>query len=109
MKLESQSIRHIRLPKSLYKFFWDYQPGELSWETDRDIIIRRILTSGSWKVIVWLRKKMGDEALRQWLLDHRARGLSPRQIRFWELLLSLPKKQTNEWIHLARSMPWGQR
>ena len=99
----------MSLPDNLYKLFWDYPSKELSWETDRDLIIRRILTDGSWQAIVWLRKQMGDEALRQWLVSHRGRGLSPRQIRFWELLLALPKKQTNDWVHASQSMPWGRK
>jgi hypothetical protein len=107
MKLESLSSQSTGLPKSFYRFFWDYPPVDLSWETDKDLIIRRILTKGSWEAVVWLRKQMGDEMLRQWLVNHHCKGLSARQIRFWELLLGLPKKQTNDWIQIVRSIPWG--
>jgi len=109
MKTDSDNKQPLRLPKNLYKFFWDYPPGKLSWEADQDLIIRRILTTGSWKAIVWLRKQMGDDALKQRLLSYRGKGLSPRQIRFWELLLDLPKHKTNEWVRDAQSMPWTQR
>jgi len=97
------------LPKSLKPYFWDYPFSKLSLKTDRDLIVRRILTSGSWDAVLWVRKKIGDENLKQWLIAHRGRGLSPRQLRFWELILDLPKRQVNVWVKAARQTPWGRR
>jgi len=97
------------LPKSLQKYFWDYSFEDFSWSKDRDLIIRRLLTDGSWDSILWLRKRIGDDSLRKWLIAHQARGLSPRQIRFWSLVLHLPKLQVEAWTRTARSSSWGQR
>jgi len=97
------------LPKSLQRYFWDYSFKDLSWSKDRDLIIRRLLTDGSWESIRWLRKRIGDDGLRTWLIAHQARGLSPRQIRFWSLILVLPKLQVETWTQTARSSPWSQR
>ena len=97
------------LPKSLQKYFWDYSFKDLSWSKDHDLIIRRLLTDGSWKSIQWLRKRIGDDSLRRWLITHQARSLSPRQVRFWSLILALPKLQVETWTRLARSSPWSKR
>ncbi len=97
------------LPKSLKPYFWDYPFSKLSFGTDRDLIIRRILASGSWEAVLWIRKKFGDENLKKWLIVHKGRGLSPRQLRFWELILDLPKRQVNAWVKAARETPWGRR
>ncbi len=97
------------LPKSLRAYFWDYPFEQLSWEADRELIIRRLLSAGSWDAITWLRKRAGDAALRQWLIDHRGRGLSARQLRFWSLLFALPRKQTDAWLRAARAGTWRQR
>ena len=97
------------LPKSLQRYFWDYSFKDLSWRKDRDLIIRRLLTDGSWESIQWLRKRIGDDSLQRWLIAHQARGLSPRQIRFWSLILGLPKLQVETWTRLARSFPWSKR
>jgi len=97
------------LPKSLQKYFWDYSFEDLSWSKDRDLIFRRLLTDGSWESVQWLRKRIGDDALRRWLITHQARGLSPRQIRFWSLVLGLPKLQVETWAQAARSSPWSKR
>lgn len=98
-----------KLPQFLKPFFWDYPFAKLSWRADRDLIIRRVLTNGSWDAILWLRKKMDDNTLRAWLLENEGRGLSPRQIRFWELMVDLPRRKTNRWIQAARENPWGAR
>ena len=97
------------LPKSLKRFFWDYSFEDLSWSKDRDLIIRRLLTDGSWESVRWLRKQIGDDSLRRWLITHQARGLSPRQIRFWSLVLGLPKLRVETWAQTARSSPWSKR
>ena len=99
----------VPLPGLLRGFFWDYSFENLSWEKDRELIVRRLLTEGSWEAIQWLRKQMGDDGLRKWMIAHHGRGLSPRQIRFWSLLLSIPKFQSEAWLSAARGTPWSQR
>lgn len=98
-----------RLPESLRAYFWDYAFDGLSWESDRELIVRRLLTNGSWEAITWLRKRIGDGALRKWLIAHQGRGLSPRQLRFWSLVLGLPARRANAWTLAARTNPWNQR
>ena len=106
----SRSVRtSASLPKSFRSYFWDYSFKDISWPKDSDLIIRRLLTNGSWESIQWLRKRIGDEELRRWLIVHQARGLSPRQIRFWSLVLGLPKLRVETWTRTARSSPWGER
>jgi hypothetical protein len=97
------------LPKYLKPYFWDYSFSKLSLKTDRDLIIRRVLTNGSWNAILWLRKQIGDAEIREWLITHHGRGLSARQLRFWELIYDLPTPQVNEWVSFAQSTPWDNR
>jgi hypothetical protein len=100
---------HSSLPRNLRAYFWDYPFTELSLKSDRDLIIRRILASGSWESIQWLRKQIGDENLRKWLVVHRGRGLSPRQLRFWGLILDIPEKQVDRWVKASRETPWEHK
>jgi hypothetical protein len=97
------------LPKSLKPFFWDHSFSKLSLNTDRDLIIRRILSSGSWEAVLWLKKKIGDKNLKKWLVSYQGRGLSPRQLRYWGLILDLPDVQVNKWVNSAKENPWGKR
>jgi len=95
------------LPEKLRPYFWDYRFSSLSLSTDRDLIIRRLLANGSWDSICWLRRRIGDGELRNWLLAHKGRGLSPRQLRFWGLVYDLPVRQVNAWVRDAQNGVWN--
>ena len=97
------------LPKKLRPFFWDYPFARLSITKDRDLIIRRLLSSGSWDAVCWMRRQIGDQTLREWLIAHKGRGLTPRQLRFWGVIYDLPVRQVNSWVRAAQNGIWGNR
>lgn len=97
------------LPRPVRDVLWEYEPGALSWREDEAFITGRVLAAGSWKAVTWLRDRAGDDALRDWILTHRGRGLSPRQLRFWQLVLDLPARRVDAWIERRRTSPWEQR
>ena len=97
------------LPEGLRPIFWDYTFSHLSLTKDRDLIIRRILSDGSWDAVRWLRKKLGDQELREWLIAHQGRGLSARQLRFWSVIYDLPARQVKQWVKTAQMDVWGRR
>ena len=68
-----------------------------------------MLASGTWEAITWLRVCLGDQALREWIERHRGGGLSPRQLRFWELMLNLPHRQVSAWLWAEGRKIWDQR
>ena len=82
-----------RLPEFLREYFWDTDFSRLTWDLQRDFIMRRVLQVGSWVVVCWLRGEVGDEALGAWIEAHEGGGLSPRQLRFWGLVLDLPEDE----------------
>ena len=101
--------RRGSLPESLQILFWDYNFEALSWSSDRDLIIRRILQAGSWEAVQWLRTTAGDDNLRTWLEVHAGGRLTPRQLRFWELILDLRREQVDTWIVAVANNPWSTR
>jgi hypothetical protein len=88
--------------------FWDVPFESLSWEQHRDFIIRRILQSGSFEMIRWLRTRLTDDELRAWLTRHKGRGLSARQLHYWKVVLGLPSATVDRWI-VAQEQVWGKR
>jgi hypothetical protein len=98
-----------QLPDFLRPFFWEYSFDELSWERDHDLITRRLLESGDWDSLRWLRSQIGDTGLADWLLAHTGAGLSPRQLRLWELVLGLPHAEVSSWIRRVSALPWERR
>lgn len=107
--VELREIMPTKLPIMLRPFFWDYEFNMLSWKKDRDLIIGRILSSGDWGAIKWLRSHMGDRSLKKWLECHEGDGLSPQQLRFWELILGIPHDQVNTWLAAERRKVWEKR
>ena len=98
-----------RLPRGLKNLFWDYHFHGLTWEEDQDLIISRILTSGHWKAVVWLRSRVGDQCLKEWIQRHQGGGLSPQKLRFWEIILGLPHHQVSIWLSEERRKIWEKR
>ena len=60
-------------------------------------------------IIFYAARETGDAELRRWLEAHRGRGLSPRRLRYWELVLGLPHRRVSAWIEAQRSLPWTGR
>lgn len=96
-------------PPSVRSLFWEYDVPELDWDEDRDLIIRRVLTEGTWDAIVWLRDRLGGATLRRWIEARFGDALSPRQLRFWELVLDLPSDRVDEWVDARRVSVWENR
>jgi hypothetical protein len=97
------------LPEALRGLFWEYDFDELSWEEDRDLIFKRVLSAGPWDTVRWLRRHAGDEALRAWIRHHQGRSLSRRQLRFWQLILDLPPKEVDAWLEDREPDLWERR
>jgi hypothetical protein len=89
--------------------FWEYKFSDLSWKEDLDLIIGRILAEGTLAALRWLRRRAGDPALRDWLIQRRGAGLSPRHLRFYETLLELPHRQVNAWLAAPERQVWDRR
>jgi hypothetical protein len=101
--------RSPRLPARLRSLFWDHDAARLRWDRDRDLIVGRLLAVGGGDAIRWLRTRLGDADLRAWLLEHRGAGLSPRQLRFWECVLGLPRRTVTGWLKSPERAAWDRR
>jgi len=89
--------------------FWDYPGRRLSLARDRELVVRRILAEGGLRHVRFVRRRVGDEVIREVLLRSQARGLSPQRIRFWQLLLDVPARLANAWVRSARAGTWARR
>jgi len=89
--------------------FWDVDCQTLSWDQHRDFIIQRILESGSMEMLRWLQQTVGADALRGWLQEQQGAGLSPRRLRFWQLILNLPEEDVSAWIEGQAQSIWWRR
>src|SRR5262245_44171837 len=97
------------LPGPVKKLFWDLDPRLLRWDRDQEMIIGRVLASGPWETVKWLRSVTGDEAIRDWIERHEGRGLSPRQLRYWQLVLDIPRRRVDAWLKSEQRQVWDRR
>lgn len=103
------SRRRLALPAKFRSLFWDCDFHGLRWRDHRNFIVLRFLVHGGWEDIGYLRERVGDSALRAWILRRCGRGLDPRRLRFWELVLRLPSRDVTSWIQRIRGAPWESR
>jgi hypothetical protein len=99
----------VALASDLRKLFWEYDDRSLSWEKDRDLITARILSSGTWTQVRWLRRQLGDPGLAAWITARQGRGLDARRLRFWQTVLGLPKARVDEWLARPDQQIWNRR
>ena len=97
------------LPEMLRPLFWDSDFDQVLWRDHRDYLIGRILSAGTWDAICWLRARLGDGAFRQWIEQRQGRGLSSRQLRFWQLILDLPCELVDRWLESQGRRIWEGR
>jgi hypothetical protein len=103
------SPRSEPLSRHLRPFFWDCDFRHLSLDSHTDFIVGRLLAEGDWDSIRWLRRRVGDRALRGWFNRRSGAGLSPRTLRFWGLVLRLDRSKVDTWIAQQRENPWHRR
>jgi hypothetical protein len=96
------------LPEFLRPFFWDCDFKSLDRLRDGDFVIGRVLASGTWDAIQWLRREFGDTAIRDHILRHRGRALSSEQLRLWQVLVGLPDEAVSEWLASPERRIWEQ-
>lgn len=97
------------LPPEVRTLFWEYGDGTVSLEVDRELVVGRVLSAGTWEAVRWLRREVGDSFLRDYLSRTHGRLLAPRQLRLWQVLLDLPEDAVTLWIASAARQVWDRR
>ena len=101
--------RSPAIPEELRRYFWDYQAHSLSWEEHRRTIVSRLLAAGGWDATRWLLDHLTEGEIRDFLMEREGRGLDPKRLRFWGLILDLPEEQVDRWVAARESDPWSRR
>jgi hypothetical protein len=98
-----------RLPKRLRQFFWDCRWSDVDPHRHAEFIAYRVLTDGDWPAIQWLRKTAGDATLCALVRRRRGRGLSRQQLRFWQAMWHLPRREVDAWLADRIDDTWDRR
>ena len=73
-----------RLPRSLYRHFWDTDPRSIDPDRNRAYVIERLLELGDLPAIAWLRSNYGSNKIRQ--VAAASHRLSPKTKAFARLV-----------------------
>ena len=98
-----------RLPRRLKSLFWDYDTEAIDLQEDRGLIIKRVLSHGSVEDLKWLRRIVGDEEIKRFLLKSRGRGIDKRRLRFYQVVFRLPAAEVDNWLKDPARKIWDNR
>lgn len=76
------------IPEDVQRLLWDVDADavDLDRDQDRDLVIERVMSRGSYGAMKWLRSRYDQAALAAFLRDRGARTLSPRDLAYWTLV-----------------------
>jgi hypothetical protein len=72
-----------QLPESLRSLFWDYPFDELRLPQHQNEVLLKVISYGNADQVAWLRRRLGDSRIRQWIIARKGRGLTPAQVAPW--------------------------
>lgn len=98
-----------RILKTLESLFWEYDVKDLDLSKDRELIIKRVLSHGSVEDLKWLRRIVGDEEIKRFLLKTKGRGIDRRRLRFYQVIFRLPAAEVDSWLKDPAGKIWDNR
>jgi len=72
-----------RLPELVRPLFWSYHFDELRLPDSEDLVMLHVLTNGDTEQRNWLRQRFGYHGIRRWIVSHRGKGLTVKQMLPW--------------------------
>lgn len=80
-----------KLPKKLYQYFWDVDPGKINLENRDYYVTERLLEWGDVEAIRWLNKSVPLELIR--LVVKNSRQLSCKSANYWAGIFNINKQE----------------
>jgi len=81
-----------KIPKNLYKYFWDVDVKKLNPQKKPYFVINRLLDKGDAQAVRWIRKHYSEEQIKETF--KKIRDFNAKVGRFWTLFLKIPEKET---------------
>jgi hypothetical protein len=101
-----KSPTHSALVAALGSVLWDVDPARVSWRRHRDFLVRRVLSRGTWAQIQWLLDAAGDDVVRETIVRTRAKDLTRKQARFWQVILGIDEAEVTAWLDTPMRRLW---
>jgi hypothetical protein len=72
-----------KLPELLRSLFWQNSLEDINFSEHLDHVMLHVLAYGNAPQINWLRRRLGDEGIRRWIVARKGRGLTRNQMARW--------------------------
>lgn len=105
-RLSGSPMARQPVPCRLQRLFPEYDLVRLNVGRDRDLILSRVLESGSLEDAKWAFQRYGAPAIARFLKAEGSRQLSSRSLRLWSLYLEVPPRKVLWW---RKTSPWHDR
>jgi hypothetical protein len=80
---------NAEIPDRLKAYFQEYEPGQLDFAQDANLVIQRTLEFGTWDEIRWMFRLYGKKRVRQFVREHGERLLKPVSFNYWRKVLGV--------------------
>ena len=87
-----------KIPKTMKPFFQEYEFSSLNLQSDRELIIGRILEFGTKKELTWLFKTYSPQEISKFVQKRGYRTLSVRAFNFWCVVLGIKRYSKPAWL-----------
>jgi hypothetical protein len=71
------------LPEHLRSLFWQNRLEDISLFEHIDHVMLQVLAYGNRRQVNWLRRRLGDDGIRRWIVARKGRGLTRAQMSRW--------------------------
>ena len=71
------------LPKLLRPLFWQNRLADINFQQHTDHVVLQVLAYGDSRQVNWLRRRLGDDGIRKWIVARRGKGLTRKQMLRW--------------------------
>lgn len=94
-----------RLPKSLYRYFWEVEPEKIDVEERSDYVIHRVMDYGDTEAIRWMKLTYGQRKMEEVLRSRR--GISRQSGSYWATIFGMKFEEVKCLQTPYRQIPYG--
>jgi len=94
-----------KLPKELYKYFWDVKGEDVDLIGHAQYVISRLMEKGDTQAVRWMREVYDEETIKQTL--RKRKGIDRKSAWFWMDRLNMNLEEVKCLQRPYRRIPYG--
>lgn len=87
----TKTIKTSKIPRSLYRYFWDVNVKKIDPSKKSIFVINRLLDKGDDNAVRYVRKNFSEEQIKEAFTSYR--DFNYKVGNFWATFLGIPKEE----------------